>query len=71
MQESSTKKMQVDRRGLNVPAHFALQASETPFALAVVDDTTSLTYAELERRSDILARHLRLLGIGRDAVVGL
>jgi non-ribosomal peptide synthetase-like protein len=50
---------------------FALSAHRFPDAPAVVCGTTTLTYSELEARSDILARHLRALGIGRGDLIGL
>ncbi|MEV6986917.1 amino acid adenylation domain-containing protein [Sphaerisporangium sp. NPDC051017] len=40
------------------------QAARTPAATAVVHGETSLTYAELDARSNRLARHLTGLGVG-------
>ncbi|HMC07779.1 MAG TPA: amino acid adenylation domain-containing protein, partial [Actinomycetota bacterium] len=42
---------------------FAAQAGLTPEAIAVVADDGILTYAELDRRSNRLARRLRRLGV--------
>lgn len=39
--------------------------------LAVVDATTSLTYAELDERAGVLAAHLRGLGVVEGALVGV
>jgi amino acid adenylation domain-containing protein len=39
--------------------------------MAVVAGTKVLTYAQLEAESNELAAHLRVLGVGRDAVIGL
>ena len=50
---------------------FELQVQRTPDAIALVHRGTRLTYAELDRRSNRLAAHLRALGIGADAPVGL
>jgi amino acid adenylation domain-containing protein len=47
------------------------QAARVPQALAVTDDTERLTYAELEARSNRLARRLQRLGAGPDAIIGL
>ncbi|HEV2733755.1 MAG TPA: amino acid adenylation domain-containing protein, partial [Longimicrobiaceae bacterium] len=47
------------------------QVERTPRALAVVSGGESLTYAELERRSDRLAQHLRTLGVRPEARVGI
>jgi amino acid adenylation domain-containing protein/thioester reductase-like protein len=47
------------------------QARRTPDALAVVDAAQRLTYAELDRRSDELAAHLRAHGVGPDQLVGV
>ncbi|WP_406115517.1 amino acid adenylation domain-containing protein [Kitasatospora purpeofusca] len=55
------------------PVHrlFAEQAARTPAAEAVRCGAESLDYAELDRRSDRLARHLRRHGVGRDVLVGV
>lgn len=50
---------------------FADQARRTPDAVALVDATTTLTYAELDERTDHLAAHLRARGVGRDTLVGV
>ncbi|MET0396662.1 MAG: amino acid adenylation domain-containing protein, partial [Longimicrobiaceae bacterium] len=56
-----------------VPAHetFAAQASLTPHVPAVTRGDRVLTYAELDRLSDRLARHLRRRGVGPEVRVGL
>jgi amino acid adenylation domain-containing protein len=56
-------------RGL--PALFAQQAAQRPEAVAVVFEKDSLSYAQLDRRSNQLARHLRGLGVGPDVLVGI
>jgi len=52
---------------------FEAQAARTPQALALVADEApdGLTYGELNTRADRLARHLRRLGVGPEALVGL
>jgi amino acid adenylation domain-containing protein/FkbM family methyltransferase len=47
------------------------QAARTPDAPALVFEGQRLTYAELNRRGERLARHLRSLGAGPDVLVGL
>ncbi|WP_424533869.1 amino acid adenylation domain-containing protein [Sphaerisporangium viridialbum] len=47
------------------------QAARTPAATAVVYGGTALTYAELDERSDRLARHLVGLGVGPDRRVAI
>jgi amino acid adenylation domain-containing protein len=47
------------------------QAETTPEALAVAGCSATLTYSELERRSNRLAHHLLALGVGPDVLVGL
>ncbi|MBB4636977.1 amino acid adenylation domain-containing protein [Longimicrobium terrae] len=50
---------------------FEAQAERTPDAEAVVWEGESLTYAELNARSNRLAHHLRALGVGPDGRVGI
>jgi amino acid adenylation domain-containing protein len=57
------------RRGVHELA--AAQAMRTPEAVAVADDERQLTYGELDRRAERLARRLKGLGIGPEAVVAL
>ena len=47
------------------------QVARHPQALAVTDGAERLTYAELEARSNRLARRLQRLGAGPDVIVGL
>ena len=58
-------------RDLTLPHLFARQAAKTSDAIAVVAGAQSLTYRELERRSDALARRLIRLGFGPNARVGV
>jgi amino acid adenylation domain-containing protein/non-ribosomal peptide synthase protein (TIGR01720 family) len=50
---------------------FERQAQRSPDSLAASDDRQSLTYAELNRKSNRLAHHLIELGVGPEAIVGL
>ena len=54
-----------------VPELFAAQAARTPDSIAAVFEGESLTYGELDARSNRLAHHLRGLGVGPEVVVGL
>jgi amino acid adenylation domain-containing protein len=55
------------------PVHhlFEAQAARLPAATALVYEEQVLTYAELNRRANQLAHHLRHLGVGPDQLVGL
>ena len=50
---------------------FEAQAERTPDAVAVVFEQEQLTYGELDRRANQLAHHLRALGVGPEALVGI
>ena len=52
-------------------ALFREQAAVTPDAVALEDQTRSLTYAELEAETDSLADRLRRYGVSRDGSVGV
>ena len=47
------------------------QAERTPEAVAVVCGEGRLTYGELNRRANLLARHLASLGVRREVMVGI
>jgi amino acid adenylation domain-containing protein len=54
-----------------VDERFMIVAARQPDAVAVQDGGTYLTYGELDRRADRLARHLSRRGAGPDALVAL
>ncbi len=56
---------------LSIQQLFELQAERTPDAIAVVFEHERLTYAELNRRSNQLARRLQALGVGPEIPVGI
>jgi len=57
--------------GLCMHELFEAQVERTPDAVAVVCGEEALTYAGLNRRANRLAHHLRGLGVGPDARVGI
>ncbi|PTL74929.1 non-ribosomal peptide synthetase, partial [Vitiosangium sp. GDMCC 1.1324] len=50
---------------------FEAQAERTPHAEALVDGSSSLTYAQLNARANQLAHSLRSLGVGPETPVGI
>lgn len=50
---------------------FEEQAARTPDAVALTCEDQQLTYAELDARANQLAHHLRGMGVGADALVGM
>ncbi|MBN1204932.1 MAG: amino acid adenylation domain-containing protein [Myxococcaceae bacterium] len=58
---------------LDRPVHeaFQAQAAATPDAVALEHEGERLTYAELNRRANRLAHHLRSLGVGPETLVGI
>ena len=55
----------------SVSQMIAAQVAATPRALAIVDDNERLTYAELDSRSNEIAKALETAGVGSGSVVGL
>ncbi|HZI20304.1 MAG TPA: amino acid adenylation domain-containing protein [Pyrinomonadaceae bacterium] len=60
-----------EQRGQSIHRLVEEQAARTPDATALVYGSSALTYAELDRRANRLARRLRELGVGREARVGV
>jgi amino acid adenylation domain-containing protein len=52
-------------------ARFEAWANRFPKAIAVIGDSSTLTYAELEQRANQIAHALRAAGAGRGNVVGI
>src|SRR6266508_2337670 len=50
---------------------FERQVEKTPDAVAVVFRGEAVSYAELNRRANLLAHHLQKLGVGPESLVGL
>ncbi|MFL6261090.1 MAG: amino acid adenylation domain-containing protein [Thermoanaerobaculia bacterium] len=50
---------------------FELQAAHHPQSVAVIDDDGILTYGDLNRQANRLARHLAVSGVGDDRLVAL
>lgn len=50
---------------------FEAQVERTPDAIALVFDQERLTYREMNRRVNRLARHLQTLGVGNETLVGV
>ena len=57
--------------GATIPEMFAAQAARNPDAPALLFGTGSMTYAELDRRSNALAWLLRQRGVDTDTTVGV
>jgi amino acid adenylation domain-containing protein len=54
-----------------VHAEVVRQVARSPRAIAVRSGGAELTYEELDRRANRLARHLRSLGVGPEGLVGI
>ena len=50
---------------------FEQQVARTPDAIAVISGGEQLTYRDLDRKSNRLARHLQSLGVGKETLVGV
>ena len=68
---SGTTRRRTIRRTSCVHELFEEQAARAPEAVALVFEGAQLSYGELNERANRLAHHLRSLGVGPDAIVGL
>jgi amino acid adenylation domain-containing protein len=59
------------RHADSIWARIASQAKATPHGVAVTDGAVTLTFSDLEDRSNRLAEHLREAGVAGEACVGL
>ncbi|WP_338051731.1 AMP-binding protein [Pseudonocardia acidicola] len=59
------------RYGLSVTGGYAVGAARHPARTAIVDDAGALSYAEVHRRTDRLARALADAGVGTGTAVGV
>ena len=79
LQETEKRRLLDEWQGKQIefPAHscihelFQQQVERTPGAPALVFDQQTLTYAELNARSNQLAQHLRKLSVGPEVLVGI
>ncbi len=55
----------------DIPQLVSSRATSTPNAVAVAMGSEVLTYADLDRRANRFAHHLKSLGVGREGLVGL
>ncbi len=68
---NATATGQAEARELRLHQLFEAQAARTPEAEALVAGDARLTYEELNRRANQLARHLQALGVGPEVRVGV
>jgi fatty-acyl-CoA synthase len=59
------------RWGLTPAAAYSLAAIRYPDEVAIIDDSGSVTFAEVDRRTNALARALGSLGVGPDGTVAV
>lgn len=55
----------------DLSALISQQMKVTPNAIALEDESTSLTYSQLDQKVSLLASRLRDRGVGRDDLVGV
>ena len=58
-------------REQSIPQVFAARVGEAPDAVALAFDGGTMSYAELDRQSNRLGRHLQRQGVSRGALVGV
>ena len=69
--ERNDAEVEYPEKDLCLHALIEAQADRTPDRVAVVFERQQLTFGELNRRADRLARHLEAMGAGPDVPVGL
>jgi amino acid adenylation domain-containing protein len=68
---AATMTMAGSRSSATLPEMVAAQALAIPDATALASGTKQLSYGELDRRSNQLARYLASVGVGPDQLVGM
>ena len=63
--------VQVESQARCINELFEAQTARTPAAVALIAGEQSLTYAELNRRANCLAKDLQMKGVGAESVVGV
>src|SRR5258708_4876637 len=71
LQLKEWNRTEASRRGGTLEQLFEEQAERTPQAVAVVFEEQHLTYAELNRKANQLARHLQKRGAGPETRIGI
>ena len=75
LEQSSGTMIDLSRHGMTIPAMFSSRAQQFAEAVAIISENdtglTELTYAELEARSNKLARYLISQGIGAEQVIAV
>jgi amino acid adenylation domain-containing protein len=69
--QSAEKVVSETHQALSITERFERQVRDTPDAVAVACGVARLTYRELDAKANQLARHLRVCGVEREALVGL
>lgn len=71
-QHSTLASMSIIDTTKDLAALFVAQAKATPDAIALEDETRTLTYAELDQETETMADYIRLHHrVGRDSLVGI
>ncbi len=69
--ESEGLVMTLEQDLLTLPALFEVQVSKTPEATALIFEDQQLSYQQLDRAANRLARHLIAQGVGPDQIVAI
>ena len=59
------------RNDICIHQRFQIQAADKPSAECLVFNEATMTYAQLDQKTNQLARHLQVLGISRDVPVAV
>ncbi len=69
--QDNSRPIELPNQGACIHTLFEQQVQRTPDAIALITETTEVTYQQLNQKANALAQHLSALGVGPNHLVGI